>query len=214
MMCGLGTYYGTLNPAGYEAMSRVTRTPEPPDSPRPDFLTSPGKTGSGYGFHNLTIGTYPEWKKDSYLSGHDAYVKLMAKSERRNLGGPFMLGMHPIRYFDDNPYRVHIQKKRPRVRPVVFLQKKPPFMPSSPAKLVGGMMAGTFSQYPAHAADTFFERKPYYPEIRNKFGKAYLPPSSTKSMVQNSILGQNVLRQVNKTNYKTIKDVMAYRCVN
>ncbi|XP_069795641.1 cilia-and flagella-associated protein 96 isoform X1 [Narcine bancroftii] len=195
--CGLGTYYGTIG-GSFKAFSRLAR-PKPPFVPEnKNFYTSPGKKGTGYGFAHLTIG-------ESYGHSPDPYTVKSTKKDTF-LGGPFRLNLYPKDHFDNNPYST--DKILPAVKIALPAKKtEPPFKPTSPGKLPGGMKAGTFDVYP-----DYFSHLARPPKVDPKSHERLIfrPNPGLWSRPIKSVLVANVNRVVNNMNYKNIDRVMAY----
>ncbi|NXO02881.1 CD047 protein, partial [Rhinopomastus cyanomelas] len=198
--CGLGSYYGTIGgPCPY--FSPKLRDKERYVAAGKNFYTNPGKKGSGFGYANLTIGEQYPHKPDGYEVERSNAKKAQEEHRRLMKGGPFKLNLHPQEYFDPNPYfsdkSLPPVKKPPARKPIA-----PPFKPSSPAKKVRGMQAGTFDPFPSHSAD------PYRPKTlkgvtTNKGQHVFHPPPGPKSRPVTSIITLNVRRSINTKNYKT-----------
>nr|CAH8834211.1 unnamed protein product [Trichobilharzia regenti] len=75
---------------------------------RRNFYTSPAKKGCG-SYIDITIGKYPKYKSDAY----DKRPKTN-KSQSSTSDKVFYLNLHPVDYFDRNPYRhVTIRRSHP-----------------------------------------------------------------------------------------------------
>uniref|UniRef100_A0A4W3J5V0 Cilia-and flagella-associated protein 96 n=1 Tax=Callorhinchus milii TaxID=7868 RepID=A0A4W3J5V0_CALMI len=174
---GLGSYYGTIG--------------------EKNFITNPGKLGTGYGYTNITIG------KD-YGHAPDPYI-VKSKKVEKFIGGPFQVSNYPQDYFDNNPYK--LTKPLPPIKAKSAPGKaiETPFKPSSLPKRDGGMKAGTFDPYPSYFSSLSRKLKSA-PETKAIFR----PNPGTKSRPIQSILRTNVIRSINCTNYKMIHRVMAY----
>ena len=69
---GLGNYYGTFNK--YSHWDPTARNQGPLIFEPTNFLTSPSKKGTGYGYVGVTLNKYPEYKSTPYqaaVSGYD-----------------------------------------------------------------------------------------------------------------------------------------------
>uniref|UniRef100_A0A4W3IZE1 Cilia-and flagella-associated protein 96 n=1 Tax=Callorhinchus milii TaxID=7868 RepID=A0A4W3IZE1_CALMI len=182
---GLGSYYGTIG----EKVAICSR--------EKNFITNPGKLGTGYGYTNITIG------KD-YGHAPDPYI-VKSKKVEKFIGGPFQVSNYPQDYFDNNPYK--LTKPLPPIKAKSAPGKaiETPFKPSSLPKRDGGMKAGTFDPYPSYFSSLSRKLKSA-PETKAIFR----PNPGTKSRPIQSILRTNVIRSINCTNYKMIHRVMAY----
>ena len=56
----------------------------------------------------------------------------------------------------------------------------------------GGLKAGTFDPYPAHAAEPYRDKILRPVQVVNKSGKIFVPTPDLKSTPMNSIVNQNV----------------------
>ncbi|XP_030622749.1 cilia-and flagella-associated protein 96 [Chanos chanos] len=202
---GVGGYYGTIG-GPVQAMSVLQIPKKPYKSPGKNFYTSPPKKGSGYGYPNVTLSKMDSYASDLYDRAKEMSQREMAAHKSMLKGGPFRLNLRPKECFDSNPYK--FDKPLPPTKKTE--EKKHfvvPFKPSSPSKKIGGMKAGTFSSYPAHSADAYFGQKPL---TTNKEGKVFRPSPGTKSTPVKSILGVNINKAINSSNYNQIASVMAY----
>lgn len=208
---GAGSYYGTFS-GPIPALSTQQQAGKGYKAPGKNFYTSPGKKGTGYGYAGVTLGHYTEYKSDNY----DQYRELTRKENelhKKSLkGGAFRLNMAPKDYFDDNPYKSDraissgkkLQEKKWEIKP---------FKPSSPAKLDGGMKAGTFESYPSHSNDSYKSKAKDSRQASGasvKSGKTFIPPAGPKSVPVNSVLDQNIMRALNVQNYRTVQGVLSY----
>ncbi|XP_030048510.1 cilia-and flagella-associated protein 96 [Microcaecilia unicolor] len=197
---GLGSYYGTIG-GSVPAFSSQMKTREPYVAPGKNFYTNPGKKGTGYGYPNLTIGKPYSYSVEAYgiggrkKGGIDMEAKLMK-------GGPFRLNLYPREYFDANPY--HVDKPLPPLKKTEEKKIDKPFRPSSPAKTMGGMKAGTFEPYPTHSSEPYKVKREKDVTV-NKSGKIFHPLAGPKTRPVQSILQAYVLKSVNPANYKTLR---------
>jgi len=205
---GQGSHYGTFTgPVG--AFSPVKRGGKAYSAPGKNVLTNPGKIGTGYGYVGITIGGTHKHSPDSYDRPKELRRKEQQSHKAQLKGGAFKLNMHPKDYFDSNPY--HTDKPLPPIKKSASGKRDvKPFKPSSPAKAVGGMKAGTFDPYPSHSNDPYKPKgKKAEPPV-NKSGKIFMPSPGPKTAPKNSIVNQNVFRSINSTNFKQVNSVMAY----
>uniref|UniRef100_UPI00358E60C4 cilia-and flagella-associated protein 96-like n=1 Tax=Myxine glutinosa TaxID=7769 RepID=UPI00358E60C4 len=126
------------------------------------------------------------------------------KTHHKLLRGPaFQLSVYPQMTFDCNPYKS--EKPLPQLKLKRKAKAFVPFIPSSPAKKVGGMKCGTFNPFPQHRAD-LYEAKVVKPVgVKPKF---FLPTSGLKSRPVVSIVYLNVKRAINSTNYKGLQSTV------
>ncbi|XP_029442782.1 UPF0602 protein C4orf47 homolog [Rhinatrema bivittatum] len=196
---GLGSYYGTLG-GPMPAFSGQLKARDPYIAPGKNFYTNPGKLGTGYGYPNLTIGKPYSYSSESYEGA--ARKKGEVDDEQALMkGGPFKLNLYPREYFDANPYQS--DEHLPPVKKSAERKVEKPFRPSSPAKKMGGMKAGTFDPYPSHSNEPY-RIKREKETTTNKSGKIFHPLSSSKTRPIRSILQAYVLKSVNPVNYKTL----------
>lgn len=211
MPCGLGSFCPCIN-ASPEAFSPSLRTFKAVVEPKKNFFTNPAKHGTGYGYIDVTIGKYPEYKPDNYNAYRDQYMKAKLYHDKSQIGKVFKLGTHPQTTFNQNPWLEDRVVKGKRFTsstagPVLFGV----FKPSSPAKRDGGMKAGTIDPYPEHSADVYTSMAVrYYKDETNKWGRTYYPPEREKTMPMSSVLQKNIDRTVNNLNYRTIQSVLQY----
>ncbi|ODN06417.1 hypothetical protein Ocin01_00264 [Orchesella cincta] len=104
-MNGLGTYYGTFI-TEMEAMSPETvAETDTRLQGVPNFLTNPGKKGSGYGYLDITINPYPEYMEDPAFDHYEAHRQMREEFESRLLGEKWVPGGAANDFFDPNPFR-------------------------------------------------------------------------------------------------------------
>ncbi|ELU15220.1 hypothetical protein CAPTEDRAFT_167507 [Capitella teleta] len=207
-MCGLGNHFGTLS-GPISALSPQERAKKEYKSPGKNFYTTPGHRGTGYGYVPITIGQYAKYQGYDYDKIKDISKKENEAHKKSLKGGAFRLNMHPRNFFDENPYRS--DKALPPVR--TKSEKGPevkPFKPSSPGKNPAGCKAGTFDPYPSHSSNVYKPKSSHVKLVVNKTGKIFMPNGGPKTAPVNSVLDQNVVRSINKTNYKVVNSVMSY----
>lgn len=205
---GLGSFYGTLTgPIG--AFSPTNKPKKAYKVPGKNFYTNPGKRGTGFGYVSVTIGQYQKHEADNYDRAKDNLRKEMDAHKNSIKGGAFKLNMHPRTYFDENPYRSD-RPSRPGAREAERPKDVKPFKPSSPGKKPAGSKAGTFDAYPSHSVDPYKVKNGRPVHVVNKTGKTFMPSAGPKSAPVNSVLNQNVVKEVNNQNYKQITAIMAY----
>ncbi|XP_078579529.1 cilia-and flagella-associated protein 96-like [Branchiostoma floridae x Branchiostoma japonicum] len=198
---GLGNSYGTFaGPVG--AFSPVARPRKAYVTPGKNVLTNPPKNGTGYGYPNVTLGKGAPYAPDPYERAKDIRNREMDGSKKLMKGSAFRLNLAPKDYFDGNPYRSD--------RPLPPSKKMPsakrdfkPFKPSSPAKRVGGMKAGTFDPYPSHSNDPYVVKQKRA-ITTNKEGKIFHPSPGPKTAPTNSIMESNVVKRLNTSNYRQL----------
>lgn len=204
---GVGSYYGTLS-GPIPALSPQMKPGKGYKAAGKNFYTNPGKKGTGYGYVGVTLGRYHEYSSDKYDIYKDLNRKENEAHKKALKGGAFRLNMAPKDFFDDNPYKADRQ-----LPPAKKMEEKKfdfkPFKPSSPAKLDGGMKAGTFDSYPSHSANPYKTRG-LHDSFKDKNMKTFFPSAGPKSAPVNSVLHQNVTRSINVQNFRTTRSVMTY----
>ncbi|XP_053559862.1 UPF0602 protein C4orf47 homolog isoform X2 [Bombina bombina] len=185
---GLGSFYGTLG-GPVPAFSSELKQRKAYTAPGKNFYTNPPKHGTGYGYPNLTFGKEYPYSSDDYDASKVKMKKEMEMHKAKLKGGAFRLNMHPVEFFDGNPYRSDkplppLKKKDGKKAPVK------PFKPSSPAKEAGGMKAGTFDLYPTHSNDLYEVKQ----KKMSKPIKTFHPSAGPKSYPIQSVLAAHVKR--------------------
>ncbi|NXP77401.1 CD047 protein, partial [Ramphastos sulfuratus] len=155
--CGVGSYYGTIG-GSYKYFSSELTSKGSNFFVGKNLYTNPGKKGSGFGYANLTIGKQYPYEPDEYDAERIKAKKAYEEHKRLFKAGPFKLNLYPRKYFDTNPY--FNDKPLPPVKksPPQKLSVRP-FIPSSPAKKLGGMKGGTFDRYPSYSAEPYMSKK-------------------------------------------------------
>ncbi|XP_005090248.1 UPF0602 protein C4orf47 homolog isoform X2 [Aplysia californica] len=203
-MNGLGTFFGTIG-GNVKAFSPVSKGGGSGKNPLKNVMTNPGKRGTGYGFAQVALNPYPQHAADDYNIGYRLLKKEVAQHKAQLKAGAFHLNMHPSDYFDGNPYRT--DKPLPPLRKSADVTKKdvgPPFRPSNPGKVMGGMKAGTFEPYPLKSKDPYGIKDKRPVNVVNKSGRIFMPSQGPKTTPCKSIVNQNVVRSVNITNYRSV----------
>lgn len=212
-MNGLGTFFGTLG-GGTKAFSPVGKGDASKKNPLKNVLTNPGKKGTGYGFATVGLNPYPSHPADDFNAGYTLAKKEYAQHKAALRAGAFRLNMAPTDFFDGNPYKT--EKALPPLRKSADITGKnlgPPFRPSNPGKLMGGSKAGTFEPYPQKSAKDPYGIKDKRPvNVVNKSGRTFMPSQGPKTSPCKSIIGQNVSRSINNTNYRSV-NITNYRSV-
>ncbi|XP_067938753.1 cilia-and flagella-associated protein 96-like [Watersipora subatra] len=205
---GLGNHYGTLGGA-VPFFSAQNKTGAAYKSPNKNLYTNPGKRGTGFGYLNVTLGQFPKHMTEPYDQVALNDKKLLEQSRSKMKGGSFKLNMHPKAYFDEKPYTsekpLPPAKKSAPARPIAVA-----FRPSHPAKKPAGCKAGTFETYPQHSVDPYGKHYKRPVNVVNKTGKTFMPNQGPKSALTNSIINQNVVRTMNRQNYKTVRSVTVH----
>lgn len=205
---GLGNHYGTLT-GPIDAFSPQPRARKTYKEPGKNIYTNPGKKGTGFGYVPVTIGQYHKHQADEYDRARDMTKKEIDAHRRSLKGGAFKLNMAPRSYFDENPYRA--DRPGPTgTRSADSKKDVKPFKPSSPAKRMAGMKAGTFDPYPSHPVDPYNLKVTRPVHVVNKTGRIFVPSAGPKSAPVSSVLESNVVRTINNQNYRTVTAVMSY----
>ena len=197
---GLGSSYGCLN-GHAKAFSAATRPKDQYKPPGRNFYTMPGKLGTGYGYLKVTIGPHTRYSSEPYDLSKDLRKKEQKQEKSLRKGGPFKLNSHAKDYFEENPYK---SKKSlpPRKASAGSKEKPKPFIPSAPAKSIGGCKAGTFDPYPTHSSDPYITDKK--PTPGKLVGGIFKPSPGTKSMPSRSTMAQTIRRTMNRSNFLTV----------
>lgn len=69
---GLGNHYGTLG-GPIEYFKPTAKPYESTKGEKRNIITNPGKMGTGFGYGNVTINKFPEYKSDSYGRAGDLF---------------------------------------------------------------------------------------------------------------------------------------------
>jgi len=215
---GKGNTYGTF--AGtHKSFSPNLKPGKPYVTHGRNFTTTPGKKGTGYGYVNVTFQKYNEHSIEPYEAARETRRQNMNEHKGEMKGGSFKLGMHPKSLFDQNIYRSDRKlnskgsQSGSSSKPLVV---KIPFRPSNPARKIAGCKAGTFGDYPKHSADPYIPVNQVLKVLQNKQNKAtssrgiFHPQPGPKSIPTKSVLEQNVIRAMNRNNYKNVKTMLAF----
>lgn len=205
---GVGSHYGTFSgPVPYFNAFSSSKGKAGPEGK--NIMTNPPKKGTGYGYAFVTLNKYPDYKGDTYEKYKDIQKKENEQHKQKVAGkGAFKLNMHPVDFFDTNPYKggSALTKSEGKTEPIAK-----PFKPSNPGKKDGGMKAGTFDSFPTYSSEKYEKKSLTRPvQVVNSSGKTFVPNSGPKTTLQTSVLHQNVTRSVNSTNYKSVQGVMSY----
>lgn len=200
---GQGSTFGCFQ-THHDSFAATTKPKDKYKAPGHNLYTSPGKHGTGYGYLNITIGNYHKHSSDPYDRASETYKKSSSDEIKKRKGGPFKLSATGKEYFDDNPYIAKKSLPPAKDSYVSSKDKFKPFKQSSPAKLIGGCKAGTFTSYPEHS------KEPYPPKISKRPSKAFIggifrPSPIPKSTPCHSIMTHNIDRVMNSSNFLTVK---------
>lgn len=216
---GKGNTYGTF--AGtHKSFSPNNKQKSPYVAPGRNFTTTPGKKGTGYGYVHVTFGKYPDHSFEPYEAARVIRKKDMKDHIEKLKGGSYKLGMHPKALFDGNVYKADRPQKsgkNPFNGSNSKLVVKTPFRPANPGKNIAGCKAGTFGDYPKHSADPYIPENKVMQVLQQKLYKTqyknrgiFHPSPGPKSIPTKSVLEQNVVRTMNRNNYKKVKTMLAF----
>lgn len=198
---GVGSFYGCFT-THVDAFSAARKGKEMYKSPGKNFLISPAKRGTGYGYLSITIGNYQKHESEPYNRANELRKRESKDEIRKRKGGPFKLSSHGAHYFDGNPYVAKRPLPPKRDTSASKSEKLKPFQPSSPAKEIGGCKAGTFTAYPEHSKDPFIIPKVGDKGASKKFLAGVFKPSPCpKSTPTNSVVAQHIHKTMNSSNY-------------
>jgi len=210
---GLGNYYGTFH-GRWDAFDPKVRPQGPLIFQPTNFLTSPLKKGTGYGYLDVTLNKYPKYISSPYQPATTManVVKGKATGREKISDSPFYSTIHEQEQFDNGdcyrPPKVQIKPPKPK-KPLGFVpfKQEKPFTPSNPGKKDGGCRAGGFSKWPDYQPIDKWKRigPEYLKDERNKDNKPYVPINTTCPYSQrfNSHITQIVKKEINTHNYKT-----------
>jgi len=212
---GKGDYYGTFH-GPFTHWDPKDRDRGPLIFEPTNFLTNPGKKGTGYGYIDVALNKYPKYINTPY-QGSVTLDKLVGGKKGgarvKISDAPFYSQIHEQELFDNNdPYRPAKKPVKPRKenkKPLGFVPFKQDnvFIPSNPGKKDGGCRAGGFAKWPNYYPKDPYKRlgPDYLKDVRNKDGKQYVPINTTCPYSQRytSHLAQIVKKELNTHNYKT-----------
>eukprot|EP01135_Chromosphaera_perkinsii_P002997 Nk52_evm19s232 gene=Nk52_evmTU19s232 len=190
---GKGDHFGTFS-GPIQAMSVISRRPvyKPPGK---NFLVSPIKKGSGFGYAHLGIGEDPVYSSEPYNAAQTLTKEEMKRHKAKMIGKAFIPSSGGAGLFSPNVYtntKPLPPPKREAATPPAL--QKQPFRPSHPAK--SGLNGG-LNPYPTHSSDGPPKKAP--PKAKGKT-KVFLMNGGPKSAPTKSVLQANVPRRV--TAYK------------
>merc|ERR1712110_315013 len=204
---GLGNYYGTFGgkidhfspkqneKAAYKKESR-------------NFLTNPGKKGTGFGYVGVTLGKYQSHpEKEEYDRAKELRKKEISIHKSQTKGEPFKIKTHPGEVFDPNVYKGERLISKPSSKSKSAPVK--PFRYTSPAKHPGGNKSGTFNPYPETDKGPFTVKKEKK-VTTNSSGKLYQAIPGSRSKPSPSVMAANVNLVMNRNNYRTVRSVLSY----
>ncbi|CAL8077572.1 unnamed protein product [Calicophoron daubneyi] len=205
---GVGSSFGCFQEI-YEAFDQ-TRKVAPYVSEKKNFYTSPGKKGTGYGYPDICLNRYPSWHQGNTVTDafHRMYVEQtnyhMAKLNGRQ---PFVSTCRSLDAFDGNPWAEGDPLAPGGPSTVKFgiaafpksMQIGPTFIPSSPAKLDGGMKDGTINKFPEYTNDVYADPNRIIKLDKSKFvnGEWIPNPSTAVVIPQPSIVFKNTDLHIN-----------------
>lgn len=202
---GAGNHYGTFGGV-VKHFSAESRGREKYQKEKVNFLTNPGRKGTGYGYLGVTLGKYQEHAVEPYDRAREIRRKEVSLHKGQMRGGPFKLNSHAKDVFDSDIYKGDRMISKPKITNKSNVK---PFRYASPGKHSAGCKAGTFNTYPEHSVDSY-GKKSVKKVTTNSSGKLYNHNSGPKSKPQPSIMSKNVTLAMNQNNYKSIRSVTAY----
>ena len=203
---GKGMYFGTFS-GPVQHFSPETRPRSPYKQRGKNFINNPGKKGTGYGYHGLTIGKPYPYIDDKYDRSKHIYSEERKAGDKKVKSEAFKLNLHPTEYFDRNPFALKKQITESKIRKHIKLSDAnvgKVFRYSSPSKNQGGCHAGTFSPFPEYVSEPYKKLGTSVKDSkRDKI--PFYPNQHYKSRPYSSILKQNVLKETNRQNYRRRK---------
>jgi hypothetical protein len=201
-----GSYEGTLA-GNMKHFSPLNNAKKATAKEKVNFMTNPGKKGTGYGYTGVTLGKLPEYKGSPFDAERKAAIAA-AKAHRSAVrGAPFRAAAPDAPQgnkglFDSDVYKPTKLAGKPKP---VKKEKKVvvPFYPNKPLGSMGsgGKDSNTFGKF-TYTPEKY-QRKVAKPKSTN--GTAVFKPiSNSKSMPQPSTLVVNVKRSVNPSNASAI----------
>ncbi|KAI6657264.1 hypothetical protein LOD99_11 [Oopsacas minuta] len=199
---GSGTFSGKI-----EAFPGSVRSKPPYSAPGKNFQITPGKRGTGYGYVGVAIGAEFKYMESDYEAAKQLRHKETADHKSKLKGQAFKLFNHPQTLFDRNPYRQD-KSNPPEIEYKPSEKERPkPFLPSTPAKDLGGSKAGTFDKYPSHSEDLYQLEKTRKDQTKRII---FHPSGGPKTKPSGSLVSQNVMKSVNVNNFRTVQSVMSH----
>lgn len=230
---GSGSIYGTIEHAWplysreeQEATSSANRGPLFSESEEHEslknFITKPGKKGSGYGYPNVTIGDMPKYLSDPYDAAHqlDMQEREMHRKKMVNEKAFISCGAH-IDYFDRNVFKGDTTGRAAKAAAAAEataaataaanakLPNLGPFRPPGPAK---SGLAGTINKYPSHEPDPPLSKAQLTKEAEGAKQKelwsklpTFRPVGTSKTYPVRSVVVENVDKAMPP---KYVKDVL------
>lgn len=180
---------GTLSAAfesQHSAMSPLKKQISPGKPLGKNFVTKPGRQGTGYGYVDVTIGKTYDYQSTNYEPIKTQTTEEHQQHKKKMIGGPFVSHHHPQALFDSNIYKGQdgknaVADEKPKERKKDFI----PFRPSHPSK---SGAQGCLNPYPKQEGVAKQDDvKP--PKVETKIFK---PPGGPKTMVSTSIALINV----------------------
>nr|CAH8876507.1 unnamed protein product [Trichobilharzia regenti] len=211
---GVGSYMGCFQEV-YEAFDPSVAKVELKTPEKKNFYTSPGKKGTGYGYTDVCLNPFTTWQPGDTLSGHRFYAEATEYHKAKVGGRPtFVSTCRSLDAFDENPWAGG-DPLAPGGQTVTKLGIEnfpasmrigPVFIPSSPAKLDGGMKDGTIGKFPEYSSEAYMATNTLYPpQDKSKVvaGNWIPNPYTAVNVPQPSIVNKNIDLRVN---VKTRKD--------
>lgn len=196
---GAGNHYGTIG-GKIPHFSAQNKPRIQMERTKPNVQTNPSKKGTGYGYANVTLSPYYEHKTDPYNGPKEQRAEDNRDHIRRLKGKAFKLNNHPKAFFDVNPFKpvttpLITSESIPRLN--VYEKKHKPFQTTfAPCR--------PFYRHPSHmpnGGDPKATQKP------KSIKKVFAPISGPKSRPTPSIIEENIRKEMNRTNYKSIRNI-------
>ena len=170
----------------------------------PNFVTKPGKQGSGYGYPNVTLGEPFNYMSSPYDAGHQLELHEKELHRKRIVNEkPFISSGARIDYFDKEVFKggkPRAQRTAKSAPPGNKLPAVVPFRPSNPPK---SGLGGTINKYPSHEptpppSKTQLLHEAEEVRLRSAWSKLpiFRPSGGLKSYVTRSVALENVDRQM------------------
>lgn len=203
-----GSYEGTLqaNKGTVKYFSPATNPKKAKGREKVNFMTNPGKKGTGYGYTGVTLGKLPEYKTSPYDAARKADIAA-AKAHRSAVrGAPFKAAAPDAPagsrgFFDANVYKPTKLAGKPKV-PKKEKKITVPFYPNRPlgSMASGGKDCDTFGKF-TYTPEKYTRK---VAKAKTNNGAVFKPISNSKSMPQPSTVAVNVRRSVNPSNTTSI----------
>lgn len=180
---------GTLSAAFTDKNPAMSPLKKPNRKEKPlgkNFVTKPGRKGTGYGYVDVTIGKTYDYQSTKYDVKKIELQQEHQMHKKKMIGKPFVSHHHPQALFDSNIYKGDEGEKGPDTDDKPKALVPVPFRPSHPAK---SGAQGCLNPYPKQEG----AQKPEGSKEQLKEAtKIFKPPGGPKTMVSKSIALLNV----------------------